>query len=337
MTPKERMLNALAGKQVDRIPIGGIVTSITAELEDYVEIYFPEAHKDASLMSELASAVYDVFGLESLKVPFCMTVEAEALGSTVDFGDKYVFPQVKEKQQIGREFIEKNRNIDLKNIKRIPIVLEAIRRLKKKYKDEVAITSVVVGPMSILGMLFGFNQLFYTMIDDPKLFKELILFVTDVGISYAKLQVEAGTDMIQIGEAGASGDLIGPDTYRDMVLPYHQRLCKGINVPVVMHICGNIEKNLPYIRNLDIAAISIDERTRIDVVKKELEEKVKIIGYVPCQELLGSTPEKIKISTRKCIAKGVDVLNSGCAISPYTPTVNIQAMVNAAENYFNQR
>ena len=54
---------------------------VTVGLQDEIEVFFPEAHYDAEKMAALAKAVYDKGFFENYGVPFCMTVEAEAMGA----------------------------------------------------------------------------------------------------------------------------------------------------------------------------------------------------------------------------------------------------------------
>ena len=46
----------------------------------------PEGHSDPKIMTALAQDVQQDTGFENFGIPFCMTVEAEALGSAIDFG-----------------------------------------------------------------------------------------------------------------------------------------------------------------------------------------------------------------------------------------------------------
>ena len=60
-----------------------------------VGAFWPEAHTDAKQMAELGAAGYKVFGFENARIPFCLTVEAEAFGCLVDLGKVDRTPMVK--------------------------------------------------------------------------------------------------------------------------------------------------------------------------------------------------------------------------------------------------
>ncbi len=55
----------------------------------------PEAHHDAALMAELARDVNTLTGFENFGIPFCMTVEAEVLGSEINYGTLECEPKIR--------------------------------------------------------------------------------------------------------------------------------------------------------------------------------------------------------------------------------------------------
>ena len=84
LTEKERLDRALHHEEVDRPPCicpGGMMNMVTTDLMDISGITWPEAHTDAEMMAKLALASYEQGCFENVGVPFCMTVEAEAMGA----------------------------------------------------------------------------------------------------------------------------------------------------------------------------------------------------------------------------------------------------------------
>ena len=55
MKPRERVLNALAGKPVDRPPVCNPSSVLTVELMDLADAHFPEANRDPELNARLAA------------------------------------------------------------------------------------------------------------------------------------------------------------------------------------------------------------------------------------------------------------------------------------------
>ena len=91
LTAKEILEKIFRGEKVDRLPCicpGGMMNMITTELMDTCGISWPEAHTDAQMMAKLAVASYENGCFENIGVPFCMTVEAQAMGAEVTMGSK---------------------------------------------------------------------------------------------------------------------------------------------------------------------------------------------------------------------------------------------------------
>ena len=149
MNPKKRLKMSLNGERVDRPPCicpGGMMNMVTAELMERVGIYLPEAHTDARKMADLAKAVYEQGCFENCGVPFCMTIEAEAMGAQVTMGSKiyephvtgYAINSVTEWETITPMSMEEGR---------AKVVLDAIRILKSRNLD-VPIIGNITGPVS---------------------------------------------------------------------------------------------------------------------------------------------------------------------------------------------
>ena len=149
LTPKERLKTVLSGKKADRTPCicpGGMMNMITEELMKTVQIYLPQAHTDARMMAGLAKAVYEQGCFENYGVPFCMTVEAEEMGASVDLGTNiyephvtgYVIDSVTDYRKLTPVDVTKGR---------AKVVTDAIRILKAETKD-IPIVGNLTGPVS---------------------------------------------------------------------------------------------------------------------------------------------------------------------------------------------
>jgi [methyl-Co(III) methanol-specific corrinoid protein]:coenzyme M methyltransferase len=327
MNSLERILAALNHEQADRIPVTGFLTAVTAEMMEQCGFNWAEAHYDAEKLVKLAAAAHEQCGLETIKLPFDMTAEAEALGGRIDAGTADTLPQLRhylfdepEEFAFSADFIDKGR---------IPVILESINIAKARYSPDAAVVSSIVGPFTLGTKLFGIENFLVWVALEPEKVREAMKKLTDFCIIYAQEQINAGSDIILIGEAAASGDLISPDTYRDFIAPYHKSLCKGLAAPSVVHICGNIDRHLPYIFDTGMTGISFDAKTDIKKAYKLLKGKTALIGYVDTMLLLKGSPELVYSASEECIEAGVDCLNAGCALPAHVKTENILAMIKA--------
>lgn len=334
MNAKERFMNGLLLKEVDRPPVGAVVTGITVDMMNKVGLHYPEANNKADDIAGLAESVWTVSGIECIKLPFGMTVEVETFGSQMDFGNHDTLPT-----EIGFLFNDPDeltipdRFFDMN---RVPEVLKAISTLHKKYKDDVAIVTSIVGPFALGAKLFGFDNLFPWILTHPEKVHAVMEKLTPLAIAYSQAQLEAGSDVILIGEATCSGDLISPDTYRDFVVPYHTQICNEIGGPSILHICGRSTGHIPYIAETGVTGYNFDEGVDLSLAQEHLKGKVSLIGYVPTVEvLLQGTPELVYQASLECLGHGMDILAPGCSLPQHTPLENIAAMHRAAQDWAN--
>src|SRR5512140_3844430 len=94
MNGKERMLAALAGKPVDRLPVFSANQTGTYPLMDATGAEWPEAHMKAEPMAKLAAGAHTVFGFDAVRVPYCQTMESEALACTVKYAGREGVPRI---------------------------------------------------------------------------------------------------------------------------------------------------------------------------------------------------------------------------------------------------
>lgn len=130
MTLKERLLNALEGKKVDKVPVCSVTQTGIVELMDEVGASWPEAHSDPEKMAKLAIANYELSGLEAVRLPYCLTVLAEATGCEVNMETKnrqpsvtaHPYPKDLEGMEMPENLLDKGR---------IPAVLAAIKIIRE--------------------------------------------------------------------------------------------------------------------------------------------------------------------------------------------------------------
>jgi [methyl-Co(III) methanol-specific corrinoid protein]:coenzyme M methyltransferase len=336
MQTKERFLNALYGRPVDRPPVACVATGITVEMQERRRIFWPDAHRRSDLLAGLAESIHLYTDTECIKLPFCMTVEVEALGASIDYRTRDTIPT--ETAHIWNHPDQLNIPPDFLDRGRAPTVLSAVAQLRRRYEQEVPIVASIVGPFSLASKLFGFENFLVWIVERPEWVRQVMDALTPLAARYARALVEAGADAIIIGEAGSSGDLISGSTYGRFIAPYHARLCPAIPAPTILHICGKSTRHTPYIADVGATAYNFDEGVDFAVARANLAGRVRLTGWVPTVKvLLNGTPEDAYASALTCLEAGVDVLTPGCALAPHTPIANIQAMVAALRDWDAQR
>ncbi|MDR0768247.1 MAG: methylcobamide--CoM methyltransferase, partial [Methanosarcinales archaeon] len=122
MTLKENLLKALNGETIGKAPCVSFTQTGTVELMDAVNAPWPESQSDAKMMADLAIAAHELGGLEAVRVPYCLTVLAEAMNCEINMGTKNRQPSVTGHPYEKPEMLEGAVKPDLKNTGRIPAV-----------------------------------------------------------------------------------------------------------------------------------------------------------------------------------------------------------------------
>jgi len=351
LTPKERLYKALRRQEVDRTPCicpGGMMNMIVEDVMDKTGCKWPEAHSDATLMAKLSAGMYEFGGFENYGVPFCMTVEAEAMGAPIIIGSKVNEPRIAEYPInsvtewsrlknielpgiVGEEKIIKDSNVQVGG--RIEVVLDAIKILKVK-NDGVPIIGNLTGPVSLASSLVDPTTFYKEIIRKREASHQFMEFVTDNLIAFGKAQIEAGADVITISDPSATGEILGPKLFAEYGVKYINRIAKELRplckTGFIIHICGRLKSIYKELNELESEAISFDSITSVKEARGTVNNK-SIMGNVSTLALEENTPEQIEEITRYCIASGANILSPACGIGPKTPMENIKAMVKACQ------
>jgi [methyl-Co(III) methanol-specific corrinoid protein]:coenzyme M methyltransferase len=317
----------------DRMPCFCVNGTPTYEQMEKVGAYWPEAHERAEPMAKLAAAAYTVLGFDAVRVPFCQTFEAEALGCKVKTGGRENIPGIDHpppyKLDAEPVFPE-----DFLSRGRLPQLIEAVRILKREYGDKVAIIGGIIGPFTIAGAMLDAVPILKASFRSPDKLIPFLEVAERAGTMLGKALVEAGADLIAVEDMQASPDLIAPHTYRDLELEYQRRQVEALGVPVILHICGNVDKIIGYMGQTGAAAVSLEPKSDTVTARAGVGITGILIGGVDAATtLFMKGPDEVKEAAREQIEMGLDILAPGCAVAPGTPTANLVAMVEAAEEY----
>lgn len=327
----ERVVSALKLEPVDRQPAAAFCTAVSATMMKWAGEDFASARESPERYARLASGPWEVYGIENVKIPFDMTVEPELFGAEINFGNGQVLPQVRRHAFAHAEDFAIPR--DWQDRGRVPFMRRVFSILKERYEGHVPICHLCDGPFTLANMIFGFENLLTWSVTEPGAYARAMEGVTGFCIEYCRMLEDEGVDIIQFGEAAASGDLISGGQYEKLVAPYHARLAEAVTAPNLVHICGNITGHFPALSKTGLGGISFDQKADAREAVKHCKGKMTVIGYVPIPILNEGTPEQVAASARECLETGVDVLHAGCAWPPTVPDENAKAFVRTAHAY----
>lgn len=335
LSPKERLLDSLAKKRVDRPPVictGGMMNSAIVDVMTKTGHTLPEAHFEAGRMADLASDIHVETGFENIGIPFCMTVEAEVLGSDVDFGSLACEPK------IARELFPSAKNVVCNDIKsmlgsgRIAEVAGAARILVRRYPDQPVIGSLT-GPISTAASLVDPMAFLKELRKDRESAHRVLEYVSNFLIGFARVLVDSGATLICIGDPTATGEILGPRMFDEYAVTYLNKVIDGIHatgVPVLVHICGEMKAVKSSIPMLHSDAISTDAFVNLKLLKQEYPQ-LTTMGNLSTILLEGGDPDKVARRTESLVRDGVDIISPACGLSTSTSLDAIRAMTDTVK------
>lgn len=209
--------------------------------------------------------------------------------------------------------------------------IRAVELFREKVGGEIPIIGWVEGVLAECADLRGVTELMYDLAEDEEYLPELMEIVHDRQKAFAKAQVDAGADIIGVGNAVAS--LIGPSLYEEYAMDYDKKIVEYIHslgAKVKLHICGNITPLLPLLREVgpDILDIDwmVDYKSAVELVK---DDPISICGNLdPVAVILSGTPEEVAEKTKACLAVGNtrSMIAGGCEVPGNTPFENLVVM-----------
>ena len=329
MSIKNRLLKALKRQPIDRPPAAVPTQNAIAEVMEKSGFRWPDAQKKAKDMAGLAWACHEIAGIESVRVPFDINVEAEAMGCATRFGEDSTTPPMstmKTKQDYDSIKIP-----DPLRDGRMPEVIEAIQLLKARTGDEVPLIAALGTPFELLATTLDFEEITMACIEDPDFIEEQLSKMTDIAKQYARAIESADPDVLMLVDGTSQS--IGPTYYERFSFPYTRSLAESLSTPSILHICGNPAAILKMMAQTGVNALSIDHPVDIGHAHEVTEGKVALVGKIAPQTLLTGSREEIVAETEESLKLGMHVVAPGCGIIPQTPLKNLKAYIDTVVNW----
>jgi [methyl-Co(III) methanol-specific corrinoid protein]:coenzyme M methyltransferase len=325
---RDQILSLLAGQKIETTPAFSGLIHVTKEGLAQEGLSLQEAHHDAQKMAKAAASTYRLSGMPSAALPLDLCSPAEALGATLNYyeRDESRFPQPAKALFASTKYLAQSyfQNADFLNQGRLPIICEAIRRLKADIGDEVVISGIIPGPYTMLLYLVEPGGLFTEMKREPGAVQEalfqLAFFLSNLALSYRS----EGADFITIHEMGGSPGFIGPAKFEQFVFPAVKQLIAALPNPAVLSICGNTNTSMHLLDQVGANAISVDQTNDLAASRAAMKNTLLFGNLDPVQTLAHGTSSEIQSAVQSALQAGVDALWPGCDLVLHTLSENLK-------------
>lgn len=332
MNPYERVVKRLRGEPVDRPPNFDIIMQFAAH---YIRQPLSRYYQDYRVLCDANFAVQQDFSLDILQAI------SDPYRETHDWGAEIVFPEdglpVCEHPPLADDPDIRRLHQPTQPGRRMTDRLEAIRLFRQRAGGEVPIMGWVEGALAEAADLRGVSSLMLDFYDRPGWLEELLEKCAEVEIAFARAQVEAGADIIGLGDAIASQ--VSPALYEQYALPYEQRIFAAVHemgALARLHICGNTTKILPLMAASGADIIDIDWMVDMAAAAAAFGDKAVCGNFDPLAIMLRGTPEQVQQATARCVELGGtrSFSAAGCEIPDGTPHENLLAQTDTLRKIY---
>lgn len=339
MTSLERMTAFAKGEPIDRIPatLSFGETACSLHGVSVVDYSF-----DADVMAKTEAKTYEMFKSDGTNLSITLRGIAEAMGSELEYKPNAISmvinPAVKKLEDIDRLKV-----VDPNKDGRLPIVLEALVRLKSKVGKEVGVSAGMAGPVSVAVNVCGAENFLKWTRKAPDKIKQMLDKINESNKKYIDELAKREIFSTSISDPVTSTDLLSRSQFLEFSLPYYKDLVGHIintlGKKPATHICGHSKGIWKDIVEAGVASFSIDNVEDLAEAKEIMGNDIMIVGNVPPVEVLQmGDRESIRNSVRECILKAYDspkgyMVSSGCQVPLGMPKENVAYYYQACREF----
>lgn len=335
MTSKERIRAYLEGKPADHLALMPITMMFAG---DQIGVQYGKYATDYRVMVEAQLRTAERFELDYVSGISDPSREAADFGAAIQiFPDQP--PAIDENNALlaEKETLARLKLPDPLGGGRMHDRVKAMALFKEKAGHEKYIEGWIEGPCAEGADLRGINTLMLDFLDDPVFIRDLFALVVENGLRFAKAQVEAGADIIGVGDAAAS--LVGPMIYEEFVWPYEKQLVDGLHAlgtRVRLHICGNTRPILEGMGRLGCDIVDLDWMVPMDEARAKMGPEPVLLGNLdPVRVLRNGTPKDIIAAVAECHRQSGPryIVGAGCEVPRDTAPENVRALLEYAKSH----
>jgi len=337
MNPKEILMRTLRHEKTTQlawVPFAGVHAG---KLKGYDAI---EVLTDADKLFESLLEVNKLYKPHGQPVVFDLQLEAECLGCELIWA-KDSPPSVRTHPLENDMEIPCECTIPNEKSGRIPLVLEAMRRMKAAVGETTALYGLICGPFTLASHLRG-NDIFMDMFDEEDYVAGLMNFCLKVAKKMAKMYIDAGMDVIAVVDPVISQ--ISVDHFEQfMTAPYSAffEYIRERGVMSAFFVCGDATRNIEVMCKTNPDSISVDENVNLSAAKKITDRyNIVIGGNLPLTTVMLHGTQQ---DNMKCVIDLLDniddrrnlIIAPGCDMPYALPIENtigaVQAVLQEAE------
>src|SRR3954463_7436813 len=328
-------LRACRGESTDYTPIW-LMRQAGRYMPEYRRIRsqhsFLELCRNPQLCSEIMCTAVEQLGVGAAIVFSDLLPILEPMGMELEFAQGEG-PQI---HNPVRESSDVDRVLELENADALHFVVEAVRQTRADLPHNIPLIGFAGAPFTLASYAIeggASRDFLYTktlMYRDRGAWQSLMGRLARSIVIYLNAQIAAGAQAVQLFDSWVGA--LGPDDYRNYVLPYVQQVIRGLTpgVPVINFATGNPQL-IPLMAESGASVISVDWRIRLDDAWRLIGVNRAIQGNLDPMSLLadpGEVRRRASAVLEQAAGRPGHIFNLGHGVLPQTPPVNARALVD---------
>lgn len=339
LTARERLLNALLGRPVDRVPVW-LMRQAGRYLPEYQAVRknydFLQLCKTPSAAAEVSIQPIEIIGSDAVIIFNDIMLPLEAAGADVEFTEKG--PRINNPVR-SFEALSALRSTPIREDE--PIV-RTIQTVRERVGPDFPVLGFIGAPWTLATYWVegagsrNFERILGLRWSNPEVLDALLEIVTQVALDYLRIQIAAGANAVQIFDTW--GSILRDADYERFSARWTRRIIesvRGMGAPVIFYMNGSAPY-LPTLDTLGADCVSMDWRVSLSAARAALKTPASLQGNLDPLTLY-SNPEAIDAAVadifRDFPPRPGHVFNLGHGILQHTPVRNAQSLVEAVKRH----
>jgi len=300
----------------------------------YAGYSYAEFASDYRVLVESNLKCMEEFGMDAVGLISDPYRETSAFGARLSYPAEGV-PRCEDILVRSMEDIKLLKNPDVYKAARTLDRIKGGEALRREVGTGTPVIGWIEGPLAESCDLAGVNEVLLKVFMEPDFVKRLIDRTLVTAKDFARAQVEAGCDIMGVGDAICSQ--VDAGTYRELVKDKHHELfdyIHSLGAKVKLHICGDIGHLLDDIREVEPDIVDIDWMVDMDEAREKLGDGIIRCGNLdPVAVIQDLNAREIRQEAEQLCSKEEGrafILSGGCEITVNTPHANLKALRQAS-------
>jgi uroporphyrinogen decarboxylase len=336
MNAYERVMNTLRGLPVDRTPVFAVLGAYGGKLSntDLRTLY-----SDAGAWVAGQRAVQETFGLDMALASFDSSAYAEAFGGEVAWFSNQAPNLRRPAAKTAREVLALAMP-DPRRTARLPVILEATRRLANIYRDRVPVIAAMPGASALPIMMLGLEGWMEVVLFDEPAARQILERTGQFYVAWAAALLEAGATALVALESFATADIAPRELFASLFLPHIRAVYAQVGGPMIFHHSGG---RIGHILDLlpgtpQLAGVVVGSKDNLAEARRLLGPAPALIGNLDNLSLPTASADEVRARSLACLRAAAPtgryiLSNSAADIPLSTPPENVRAMLQASVDY----